>query len=75
MRVYTISVVREKYLGSLYKRFTSSQTGKDFQAIALSAAAFLHTFVAVDKSMAECEAQRSLIILGLAAQARLTFKK
>ena len=42
---------------------------------ALSAAAFLHTFVAEDKSMAEREAQRSLIILGLAAQTRLTFKK
>ena len=42
---------------------------------ALSAAAFLHTFVAVDKSMAECEAQRSLIILGFATQTCLTFKK
>ena len=43
--------------------------------IALSAAAFLHTFVAVDKSMAERETQHSLIILGFAAQARFTFKK
>ena len=35
----------------------------------------MHTFAAVDKSMAERETQRSLIILGLSARARLTFKR